>query len=633
MRSFVVGTAGHIDHGKSALVRALTGTDPDRLKEEKERGITIDLGFAHLALDDDVVASFIDVPGHERFVRNMLAGAHGIDAAILVVAADESVMPQTREHFHICRLLGIRRGVVALTKCDLVDAEMKGLAEAEVRELVAGSFLGGAAVVGVSARTGQGLDSLREALHALARSAPPRAEGGALRLPVDRVFTLRGFGTVVTGTLVAGRLSLGDEVEVLPSGRRSRARGLQVHGQDVPFAPAGTRVAVNLAGLEVDDIARGDVLAHPGTLRATSMLDVRVSLLAGERPLRDQARLRVHVASAEVLGRIRFPGGQALAAGTEGVAQIRLEAPTVASRGDRLILRAYSPATTLGGALVLDPLAPKRRSSEPVDARRVAALAADDPSEAALALVREAGVRGIDVASLAARVGAPWDVLAPLLMARDDIVSGGRDPIVLLSREAVGVLSRRILDALGSFHADNPLRTAIPREELKQRLASRGGGVAFDRALGALAEAGEVRVSPAGVALARHTLTLKPEEQTARDALVAAATEARLQGIEVDPLAERMGKDVRLLERVARLLVAEGTLRRVGEKTLVDARALDALKDEVRRRWPAGSRLDVGEFKALTGLTRRFVIPLLEHLDAERVTRRSGADRFTVSSR
>ncbi|MCI4355430.1 MAG: SelB C-terminal domain-containing protein, partial [Thermoplasmata archaeon] len=390
---------------------------------------------------------------------------------------------------------------------------------------------------------------------------------------------------------------------------------------------------VNLASLEVDDLARGDVLAHPGTLRPTSMLDVRVSLLPGERPLRDQARVRVHVASAEIIGRIRFAGGLALAAGDEGVAQIRLEAPTVASRGDRLILRAYSPAATLGGALVLDPLPPKRRSSEAVDARRIDALASDDVVEAAMALVREAGPRGIDAATLAARVGTPWDVLAPALVDRDDVVAAGSDPIVLLSREAVTTLSRRLLEALGSFHADNSLRSAIPREELRQRLASRGGGIAFDRALGALAEAGEVRIGPAGVALARHTLTLKPDEQAARDTLVAAAAEARLQGIEVAPLAERAGQDPRLLERVARLLLAEGALRRVGERTLVDAKALEALKDEVRRRWPAGSRLDVGEFKALTGLTRRFVIPLLEHLDAERVTRRSGADRFTVSSR
>src|SRR3989454_7978480 len=306
LRSLIVGTAGHIDHGKSALVLALTGTDPDRLKEEKERGITIDLGFAHADLGGGVVASFIDVPGHERFVRNMLAGAHGVDAVLLVVAADESVMPQTREHFHICQLLGIPRGLVALTKCDLADAEMQALAEMEVRELLAGSFLEDAPVLKVSARTGHGLDGLRHALLEMAQQAAERPTDGLLRLPVDRVFSLRGFGTVVTGTLVSGRLESGEELEILPSGRRARVRGLQVHGQPVDGVAAGSRAAVNLAGLEVDELARGDVLARPGTVLSSSILDVELTLLPGEKPLKDQARVRGHIASAQRLARVRL---------------------------------------------------------------------------------------------------------------------------------------------------------------------------------------------------------------------------------------------------------------------------------------------------------------------------------------
>ncbi|HET6897539.1 MAG TPA: selenocysteine-specific translation elongation factor, partial [Vicinamibacteria bacterium] len=344
MRSLIVGTAGHIDHGKSALVRALTGVDPDRLKEEKERGITIDLGFAHLDLGEGLVASFIDVPGHERFVRNMLAGAHGIDAVLLVVAADESVMPQTREHFHICRLLGIPRGLVALTKCDAADAELQALAELEVRELVAGSFLEGAPILRVSSRTGQGLDALKDALRALARETPIRPEGGLLRLPVDRAFTLRGFGTVVTGTLVSGAVAAGEEVEVLPSGRRARVRGLQVHGAAADRVEAGHRTAVNLSGLDVGDLARGDVVTRPGTLRATSILDAELTLLPGQRPLKDQARVRVHIASAEVLARVRVLEGAAIPAGATARVQLRLESPSVAGRGDRLVLRSYSPA-------------------------------------------------------------------------------------------------------------------------------------------------------------------------------------------------------------------------------------------------------------------------------------------------
>jgi selenocysteine-specific elongation factor len=390
VRSLIVGTAGHIDHGKSALVRALTGTDPDRLKEEKERGITIDLGFAHMDVGPDQVVSFIDVPGHERFVRNMLAGAHGIDAVLLVIAADESVMPQTREHFHICRLLGIERGLVVLTKCDLADEELQALAEVEARELVAGSFLEGAPVLRVSTVTGEGLGGLRAALASLAADPPPRPADGLLRLPIDRAFTLRGFGTVVTGTLVSGTLVLGEEVEVLPSGRRARVRGLHVHGSAVARVEAGNRAAVNLAGLDVADLSRGDVLARPGTLRPGSILDAELTLLPGERPLRDQARVRVHVMSGEYLARVRVLEGASVAPGTTAPVQIRLERPAVAGRGDPLIIRSYSPAMTIGGALVVDPLASKKRRRGAAARPSGRDLAGANATLAAVALVEEA---------------------------------------------------------------------------------------------------------------------------------------------------------------------------------------------------------------------------------------------------
>jgi len=436
MRSLIVGTAGHIDHGKSALVRALTGVDPDRLKEEKERGITIDLGFAHLDLGEGLVASFIDVPGHERFVRNMLAGAHGIDAVLLVVAADESVMPQTREHFHICRLLGIPRGLVALTKCDVADSDLQALAEMEVRELVAGSFLEGAPILRVSSRTGQGLDALQDALRTLSRATPPRPDGGLLRLPVDRAFTLRGFGTVVTGTLVSGALAAGEEVEVLPSGRRARVRGLQVHGLAADRVEAGHRTAVNLSGLDVDDLARGDVVTRPGTLRATSIVEAELTLLPGQRALKDQARVRVHIASAEVLARVRVLEGPGIAAGATARVQLRLESPSVAGRGDRLVLRSYSPAITIGGAVVVDPLAGKRRRGS------VSSIpGAADAAAAAVRMVEEAGTSGLDAATLAARVTLPLSVLLETLRGREDVVAFGGEPVSLVSPRSLAALA------------------------------------------------------------------------------------------------------------------------------------------------------------------------------------------------
>ena len=625
MRSLIVGTAGHIDHGKSALVRALTGTDPDRLKEEKERGITIDLGFAHLDLGDGRVASFIDVPGHERFVRNMLAGAHGIDAVVLVIAAEESVMPQTREHFHICRLLGIRTGLVALTKCDLADEETQAIAEMEARELVAGSFLEGAPVLRVSARTGDGLERLREALRALFERAAPRPADGLLRLPVDRAFVLKGFGTVVTGTVVGGAVSAGDEVELMPRGRRARVRGLQVHGAAAERIEAGRRAAVNLAGVDLADVARGDVLARPGTLRPTRVLDVELSLLQGEKPLRDLARVRVHIASAERLARVRLAGGEQVPPGTVARAQLRLEAPAVAGRGDRLVLRSYSPAATIGGAVVLDPLPPTRRRR---DTRLSVTPAAGDTGGAAVAALSQAGPAGADADSLAARLTVPVGELAALLAARDDVVAFGREPVRYVTRAALATAQAAAREALQRFHAENPLKAGMPREELRRRVLARAPDGALEHVLAALEAAGEARAAGELVALARHEVKLSPAEAEARAALMLAAGRAGLEGVDLPGVAsERTPRPV--LERVARVLIAAGELRRVGD-ALVAAPALDELKARVRDRWPSGARVDVAAFKEMTGLSRKYTIPLLEYLDRERITRRVGNDRVRL---
>ncbi len=633
MRSFIVGTAGHIDHGKSALVRALTGTDPDRLKEERERGITIDLGFVHQPLDEGLTLSFVDVPGHERFVRNMLAGAHGIDAVLLVVAADESVMPQTREHFHICRLLGIPRGIVALTKCDVADDDLQTLAEMEVRELVAGSFLEGVQIVRLSARSGQGLDELRAGLSALAAGSPVRGPEGLLRLPVDRVFTMKGFGTVVTGTLVTGSLKLGDELEVMPSGLRARARGLHVGGRAVEGIEAGHRVAVNVAGLELADLARGDVLTHPGTLLPTSMIDVAVSVLPGPRPLKDQARLRVHLASAEVLGRLRVLGGGEIGPDSSGLAQLRLERPAVAGRGDRLILRSYSPVTTIGGARVLDPLPQKRRARNRRLVDRLAAVEAADPAQAAAVMIADAGTLGVAAATLAARVTMPLSELAGALVAVGGVVPFGQGPAAYLSREAVRDLSRQLEAQLERFHEQQPLKTAMAREELRVRIFAHAPAGAFEHVLDTETRAGTIRTVADGVALASHAVRLSPEEAAAREALLGGARSSGLRGFELSRAAGAAGQDPRLFQRVAHVLQAEGLIKRVGESLLVDGEALVTLADQVRGRWPPGSRLDVAGFKELTGLSRKYVIPLLEYLDRERVTRRSGNDRVVLPSK
>jgi len=629
LRSFIVGTAGHIDHGKSRLVLALTGTDPDRLKEEKARGITIDLGFAHARLAEGIEASFVDVPGHERFVRNMLAGAHGLDAVMLVVAADEAVMPQTREHFEICRLLGIPRGLVVLTKCDTADGEARAMAEAETSELVAGSFLAGAPVVPVSAKTGEGLDTLRAELLELARSSGERSSHGLLRLPIDRVFTLRGFGTVVTGTLTAGELAQGDEVEILPAGRRARVRGLQVHGSPVERVKAGHRTAANLAGVEVGELARGDVLVSPATLRAGTMLDVEISLLSARR-LAEGARVRVHVASAEVLARVRLLGVANLDSSDRGLAQLRLEKPVLAGRGDLLVLRSYSPAETIGGARVLDPLPAKRRRT---DRRRLVALAAlrpDDVVGAATQFLDEAGATGIEITVLAARLSLPQEDLLAQLAGASAVAVAGHAPGVAFSRSALASLEGRCLALLERFHRENPLKQTMPREELRRRALGGAVTAGFGPVLESLAAKGLVRLSAEGVALPEHGVRLSPEEDQARGLLLREIGTAGLAGVELETLAARAGKDRRLFDRVARVLLDEQAVRRVGDAFLVDGARLDQLARQVRERWPPGSRLDVAGFKELTGLTRKFVIPLLEYLDRERVTRRAGAERFVL---
>jgi selenocysteine-specific elongation factor len=567
------------------------------------------------------------VPGHERFVRHMLAGAHGIDAVVLVVAADESVMPQTREHFHICRLLGVPRGLVALTKCDAADAESQELAELETRELVAGSFLEGRPVVRVSARTGEGLPALREALLALARETPVRPSEGLLRLPVDRVFTMKGFGTVVTGTLVAGALREAEEVEALPSGRRARVRGLQVHGEAVERASAGTRTAVNLAG-DVEGLARGEVLVRPGTLRPTSMIDAEVSLLPGARALADGTRVRVHAASAEVLARVRLLGAESLEPGRGALAQLRLEGPAVVGRGDRLVLRSYSPADTIGGAVVVDPLPPRRRSADRALVERL--RDAGSLLDAASVVVAEAGPRGVEAPVLAARLTVPLARLAAELPNWTTVAVLGQDPAVVVSREALARLGESALAALEAFHRSQPLKAGMPREELRTRTFAQAPVAVFERVLADLAAAGGVRLLPDAVAAARHEVRLSAGEAEARELLVDAARAAGVAGVELPALAERSGKDVKVLERVARVLVAERVLDRVGTALLVHREHLESIKSRVRERWRPGEKIEVGAFKELTGLSRKYVIPLLEYLDRERVTRRAGNDRIVL---
>jgi selenocysteine-specific elongation factor len=637
MTSIVVGTAGHIDHGKSSLVQALTGTDPDRLKEEKARGITIDLGFAHWT-SGDVHVAFVDVPGHERFVRNMLAGAGGIDAVLLVVAADESIMPQTREHFEICRLLGITRGIVALTKQDLVDEETVQLVRLEVTELLQGTALEEAQMVAVSARTGHGLDALRRALVDVARHAAPRAAAGAARLPIDRAFTMKGFGTVVTGTLVSGRIRQDEDLLLLPGERAMTIRGLQVHGERRDAASAGERAAVNLGGgVDVGEVLRGQCLVTPHLFEASRVIDVHLELLASTRPLRHGARVRFHQGTAELLGRVALLPGEPVEGvppGQAAYARIRLEAPAVLTRGDRFILRAYSPPVTIGGGVVLDPHAPRtgvRSASARERFARLAPVAGDAPDDGAIALMaEERGIAGLAAAALTARAGvAPGEVGATTERLR----AGGLVDAIQGMLFAPGLrtdLGVRLHTMVRDYHRAHPLSEGLAREEARERLFAHAAPVLFDQVLADLAASGGVTGRDRLVA-AGHALSLSPIEANARDVIESELRDGGLKPAEPAAIAatHRIAADVR--DRVLALLVRQKVAVKI-EGLYFHQAALEALKDEVRALKDGGAdaRVDVASFKERYGITRKFAIPLLEYLDRERVTRRAGEARIVL---
>ena len=622
MKAVVIGTAGHIDHGKSSLVLALTGTDPDRLKEEKQRGITIDLGFAHARVGDADLA-FVDVPGHERFVKNMLAGVGGIDAVLLVIAADESVMPQTREHFAICRLLQIPRGVIALTKTDLADPDMVELAAMEARGLVAGSALEDAAIVPVSARTGAGLDALRAALAAAAAAARPRTPDGAPRLPIDRAFSMRGFGTVVTGTLTQGTLHVDDELVLLPSVRRVKIRGLQVHGAAVDAAEAGRRVAVNLGGVEVADVRRGDTLTAPEAFAVTRRFDATVEVLADAKALRHGARVRFHHGTAELLARVALatePASRAplteLLPGRCAYARIRLEAPAVLRRGDRFVLRQYSPPVTLGGGIVLDPVPARTPVRTAAAAARFERLAMSD-ADAAMAFVEESRAAGIPAAALARRA-------AGAVPAGDVVTVGG----TVFSAAVVRDLEAKLLTELDGYHRAQPMAEGMPREEARGRVFGAAGQALFEDVVRRLARDGRI-AGRDRIALAGRGASLSEEETRARDGLDRAFRDAGLAPPDLAAAATTAGVAPAVADRVSKLLVRQKTLVRV-DTLLFHAEALERLKREIVGLKGTAAKVDVAAFKERYGLSRKYAIPLLEWLDRERVTRRVGDARVIL---
>jgi selenocysteine-specific elongation factor len=631
-KSIIVGTAGHIDHGKSTLVEALTGTHPDRLAEEKRRGITIDLGFAFLE-EESVRFGFVDVPGHERFVSNMLAGAAGIDVVLLVIATDESIKPQTREHFDICRLLGVRRGVVALTKSDMVDADTLELVRLEAEDFLRGSFLERAPIVPVSAKTGAGLDELKQALRNAAAEVQGKDSARYFRLPIDRAFAVKGFGSVVTGTLISGSVSPGEEVELFPSGEKLRVRGVHSGGKTVERATPGQRTAVNLAGIDHTALKRGMVLATPGKFRKTRRIDVRLELLPSARKMKQGARLHFHAGTVETIAEVFFHGEKELPSGGSAFANLKLQDEVLVLPADRFIVRQFSPVVTIGGGAVLDPLARRPMLKDTGRAAFLATLERGSREEI-LSSMTERALLGLAHDEIVARTA--WTE-KEIHEAATNLGSSGRVKIVsaelslLVSGRLFEEVRKKVLEKVDKFQKENPLSPGMAREDLRASLGRRVRNETFRAALEELATQKKLDARGELVKKAGSEIALQPEEAKAKEQIEAAFASAGLAVPSVKEVLEKLPVEGKRAEKLLQILLREKSLVRVTQDLIFHRRALAQLKDQLSSyKKTKGDRISVPVFKELAGITRKYAIPLLEYLDRERLTRRAGDERVIL---
>lgn len=631
MKNLILGTAGHIDHGKTSLVKSLTGVDTDRLPEEKARGITIELGFAGLDLPGGIHFGIVDVPGHEKFVRTMVAGVGGIDLVMLVIAADEGVMPQTREHLDICQLLGVKKGVVALTKCDLVDPDWLDLVVEEVREFLAGSFLEDAPVVPVSSRTGSGIERLRNELVLISGDLEQKRSEGPYRLPVDRVFTLAGFGTVVTGTLLSGTVALGDEADILPSALPCRIRGIQAHGAKVETGEAGSRLALNLQGVDHYQVRRGDVVVPKGVYHTTRIVDVYLNQLASApRSLKHRSVLRLHSSTYEVSATVILFDRAALAPGESSYAQLRLARPVLLLNGDPFVLRTSSPSATVAGGRILDPSPPGRRRRSLEALELLGNLSAGTESSIISGMVSGSILSGITHAEIAARSGIlsrRLEAALSSLLATGEIVQVVRDPKKYLSRDSFSALCDLLVDVMNSYFAQNPLKEGISKEELKTRIPSRSDGRFFTPCLAALEKDGRVVTERDQVRLVGR----KAGSETGQVDIRLQIQLALEKGGKEPPFLNDICKSLQIPEKQAlehlALLAGEGQAVRVKSDIFYRPEALADIEELLTGYLVEKGEITPAEFREISGLSRKFMIPVLEYFDSRKVTIRLGDKR------
>jgi selenocysteine-specific elongation factor len=629
MKQIILGTAGHIDHGKTTLIKALTGIDTDRLKEEKERGITIELGFAHLRLPNGLELGIVDVPGHEKFVKHMVAGATGIDMVALIVAADEGVMPQTREHLEICELLQVKQGIVVLTKIDLVeDSDWLELVQEDIHEFLQGTFLASAEIVPVSAATGEGMFSLMEHLEELSESMEARTSSGDFRLAVDRVFSMKGFGTVITGTAISGRMQTGDNLFVYPQQFKAKVRGVQVHNREVNEATSGQRTAINLQGVEKAALERGNVLATPGSLIPSHMVDLRLEHLeSAPRILKNRAKVRLHTGTSEILGTLILLDSDELKPGSEGYAQIRLERPVVTRRGDRFVLRSYSPMHTIGGGQILHPTPNKRKRMVSDTLQSLAILEKGEPGEVLQLHLKDAGEGGIGEKDLSIRANIPDKQMQGLLQdlkSQGEVIQFDREPNRYVHGDVMNNLVQLLRERLEGFHQRELLRSGMNKEELFARMPRGVDAKLFNEIVQRLVRQGEIVQEKDLVKLSSHQVALASDQEKVREQIETIYRQAVLQPPFFREATKSLGASETEARNILSWMLEQGLLVKVKEDMYFHQAALEDLKERLMDFFSERKEITTAEFKDLTQTSRKYTIPLLEFLDSTRFTIRVG---------
>ena len=629
MKQVILGTAGHIDHGKTSLIKALSGIDTDRLKEEKERGITIELGFAHLELPGGQLLGIVDVPGHEKFVKNMVAGATGIDLVALIIAADEGVMPQTREHLEICQLLNIEHGLVVLTKIDMVDPDWLELVKEDVTEYLSKTFLAGAPMVEVSSVTGKGIDELVKVLDSLVKDVPERDVGYFFRLPVDRVFIMRGFGTVITGTTVSGKINTGDEITIYPQGLSTRIRGIQVHNREVEQVRAGLRTAINLQGVEKAQIQRGNVLAAKDTLRSTYMVDVSVELLrSAPRKLKNRAKVRFHTGTSEIIATVVLLDRDELNPGDSCFAQIRLDQPTAVLPHDRFVLRSYSPVRAIGGGEIITALPKKRKRFSKETLTELKLLSTGDLNQVTEQLIRVGRFQGLEQRDLPFLTNASkkkLDEILKGLLAQKVVMQFDKEKGTLLHKDFLIKAREEIMTILTSYHRDFPLKAGLSKEELRSRSSGSSNQKLFNYIVGQLINEGALVQEKEALRLKEHKVTLAQDQEEVRHQIEKIYEKGRLQPPYFRQIKDRFSGNT--AKDVLEVMVKDGILVKVKEDLYFHKKAIEDLKKELVAFLKKNGVINTPQFKDMTGASRKYTIPLIEHFDKSQLTVRVGDNR------